>query len=216
MEDFSSSIAQGIHALAQPLTVMRMALLSCSNRDIQDIDFRTYVNLATEQIERASTIFAYLQQFTAAQQDDVRYASHNLWVLFESIIENQNPLFRESAMNFEIDISNVLPPTILDMDRTVQAVLATLSAVKSVSSKGDIVRLHVCRQQDHIHVEICNRSATGKKLDMTERLGLTLAKLNIAAQGGEYHLQEEPFCASLKLPFHVEHFNNDLKLLQAN
>ncbi len=214
MEDFSSIIAQGVHALAQPLTVMRLALLSCADRDLNETDCGIYVRLATGQLENVSSIFGYLQQFIAANQNAVDYASHNLWMLLESIIENQSPLFQESGVNLEVDIDNVLPATLLDMDRTVQAVLAILSAVKSISAKGDVVRLHVARHQDHIHLEVLNRSATSKQLGMTERLALTLAKLNILAQEGEYHQQEEPFCVSLKLAFHSEPSDNSFEPLR--
>lgn len=210
MENFSSSIAQGVHALAQPLTVMRMALLSCKDREMTETDSRTYVSLATDQLERVCSIFGYLQQFVAAEQNAVVSAPQDVSMILEAIVENQNPIFQKAAVNLEFDILDILPSMAIDMDRTVQAVLAILTAASSISSKGDTVRLRVSRQEEHVRLKVWNRSATGKHLAITERLALTLGELNVLAQKGDYHLEEEPFSISMRLPIHAETFKNEV------
>lgn len=59
---FCASIADGLHALAQPLTILSSSIAAASNVGITQERQRYYLDISKSQVERACELFESLQQ----------------------------------------------------------------------------------------------------------------------------------------------------------
>jgi hypothetical protein len=67
LERFHASMADGLHALAQPLTILRSSIAAAGAAETQDRQ-RYYLDISKSQVERACEFFDSLQQLAILAQ----------------------------------------------------------------------------------------------------------------------------------------------------
>jgi signal transduction histidine kinase len=200
VDRFYANMATALHAMAQPLTVLRSAVISAAAPAANPSDQRRYLEISAEQVERACRLFQSLQQLLVAHQMEAELAPVELAVLLPPVIENQTATLKEADVEMQAVIPDGLRPVLGDMDRTLQALFGVLQIAASVSRPGDVVEFVVTPRKKFVELVVQNRRAHGRRLTSTDRLNLILAETNIRSQQGEVELAEDPFRASLLLP----------------
>jgi signal transduction histidine kinase len=197
---FYANLATGLHAMAQPLTVLRSVTVASTFPGAAAADHQRYLEIAAEQVERACGLFHNLQQLLVASQMEAECESVDLTELLAPVVEDQVVSLQQSGVSFEAVIPEGLRLVLGDKDRTLQALFTALKMAASVSVSGDVVELCVTPVNGFIELAVRNRRALERRLNSTERLTLALAETNIRSQHGRFKFAEDPFCVSLALP----------------
>jgi hypothetical protein len=197
---FYDNFGAGLHAMAQPLTVLRSALMASALPGLSAADQRRYVDLSAEQVERACSLFQNLQQLLAASQVAPECEPVNMVTMLWPAIEHQRTALSPAGLRVDVTIPDDLPTVAGDMDRILQAVFSGFKIAASVSAPGDVIELTAAPWQDYVELNIRNHHSHGRRLSSSERFHLALAETNIRSQNGKYECTEDPFHFSLALP----------------
>ena len=201
-EKFCSDMANGLHAMAQPLTILRSTMVACGMLALAEADRKRYLDISAEQVERACEIFQSLQQLLIANQIEAECAPLDLAELLAPFAAEDQSLFDAPGIALKVIASEDLPAVIADKDRTLQTLFAVLKIAVSQSDPGDAIELQTRMDGGFAEVLIRNSHARGRKLNSTERLNLSLAEANVRIQQGRFETAENPFQASLVFPTH--------------
>jgi signal transduction histidine kinase len=180
---FYADLATGLHAMAQPLTVLRAAIEVLVLPEGRNIDQRRYLEISSRQLARTCGMFASLQDLVAAR-----------------MIENQRPLLLAAGVGIAAVCDEPSASICGDAERTEQTLVALLNLAACLSSRGDVIELRTIAVNDFVELTLENTRCHGKRLDSSHRLSLAVAEANILSQHGRYALIEDPFRVSLVLP----------------
>jgi len=195
-----ANISQGLHALAQPLTILRSAVAASTAPGVTPVDQRRYLELSTQHVERTCGLFECLQDLVIANQIEADRESFDLTELIAPVVEDQRAKLEASGVELRVVAPIGLPLVQGDAARTLQAISAALKITASVSSPGDLVQLLVTTRNGFVELIIQNRRIHGRRLNSSERLRLALAEANIRSQQGEYECDEDPLRVFIALP----------------
>jgi signal transduction histidine kinase len=199
-ERFHANLATGLHALAQPLTVLRSAVVASSLSGLSDEDRKRYSDISAEQVERACSFFQSLQQMLALCQNQPERARIDVAAMLAPVVEGQKETFAAAGLGINVLIPYELPAAAGDMDRTLQALFAVLKIAVAISQPGGVTELRVNHWRGFVVLSVRNAVAHGRRLNAAERLSLALAETNLRSQHGKYEFAEDPFHVSLALP----------------
>lgn len=193
-------LADGLHALAQPLTVLRGALGAWKLRRAPEAASDKYLEMSAKQVERMSDLLGCMQDVLEAAAGEPKREQVDPSELLSIVLEGMRSTLREWGGKIERTESDVPIRFCGDSDRTERALRAALRAAVSVSSPGASIRLvtRMCKGQMEIVVEVS--TVVGRSLNSTERLNVGLVETNILSQGGAYVCNEDPFHMTISLP----------------
>lgn len=197
---FLANMSEGLHALAQPLTILRTSVMASAAPGVDALKQRRYLDLSSQQIERACDLFEILQDLVIASQIEADQAPIELASLLSSVAKSQRVALEASGVELRVVVPSGLPTVPGDVARTLQALSAGLKVAVSTSSAGDVVELLVSTHIQCVELIIRADQVHGRPLNSSERLSLTLAQANILSQRGEYEYAEDPFCMRMTLP----------------
>lgn len=192
--------SEGLHAMAQPLTVLRSAVITATAPMVSAADQKRYMQISADHVEGACQLFQSLQDLLFAWQNEADRKLIDLSELLASVCDVQGKVLRQSGMIFVLASPEALPPMLGDKDRTLQALFALLKITASVSTPGDSIELRVETTVRGFNLTLQNTRAQGRHLKSAARLSMALAEANIRSQQGDFRLVEDPFCISFTLP----------------
>jgi hypothetical protein len=195
-----ANLSNGMHTMAQPLTVLRSAVAACAMPGLTDEARQFYLNVSSEQVERACAQFQSMQELLIATQNPAACVPIDLSELLAFLAESQKEICGESGVGIEIVASETLRPILGDKERTLQSLVAVLRIAVSLSKSGDKVALLVTSRMGAIALIVQNKHTHGRTLNSSERLSLSVAETNILSQSGSYELTPDPFRVTLTLP----------------
>jgi len=202
---FYADLVNGLHAMAQPLTILRSAMEVLALPQAAAIDQRRYLEISAKQVARTCGMFASLQDLVEVQIIEAQRARFDLWELLGPLIEDQRRLLLTSGIGIAASRTGPWAATWGDAGRTEQAVLAVLRTAASVSSSGDVIELRAELTDGLVELTLENTRKHGRRMDSSDRLSLSVAEANILSQNGRYAVIEDPFRVSLALP--IEEFH---------
>jgi hypothetical protein len=204
-----ANLTNGMHAMAQPLTVLRSAVAACSMPGVTAEAREFYLNVSSEQVERACAQFLSMRELLIATQNPAACVPIDLSELLSFLAESQGEICGESGVGIEIVASETLRPILGDKERTLQSLVALLRIAVSLSKTGDTVALLVTSCIGTIALTVQNQHTHGRNLSSSERLNLSVAETNIRSQNGNYELMPDPFRVTLTLPTQAEDLATD-------
>jgi hypothetical protein len=195
-----SEIVNGIHAIAQPLTILRAAVEVLALPEGGAVNHKRYVEISAKQLERTCNLFSCLQDLVAANLNEAQRERFDLWELLGPMIEDRKTELEASGIGIVVARQVRGEPVMGDAERTEQAVAEVLKMAASVSSRGDVIEMHAFHADGFCELTLQNTRKHGKRISSADRLSLSLAWANIISQNGKYQFAEDPFCVSLALP----------------
>jgi hypothetical protein len=191
-------MADGLHALAQPLTVLRSAIFACANPDLGPAQHERYLRMAAENIERACGLFECLQQLLGASQGLAEVEGVDLAELIATLAADQQPVIRAAGIELAVECPERSTLVLAQEKKLRQALFTVLQLAIALSSAGARVDLRVVPQPEAVEVTIA--STRTRSLQAAERLSLALAEAHLRSQRGEFTYKEDSFQVSLSLP----------------
>jgi hypothetical protein len=195
-EDF----ALALHAMAQPLAVLRGALGALKLRGVCNPDADRYVELSNTQVERLCTLLSGMRSLVDSFQFDAVCAPTNLRELIASIIENEEASLDRRGVRISTAKADREVRVLADPERTEFAIEAVLAAVSAASSQGDEIYLTVEPRGGFADVTVQAPHADKNKLTSIDRLRFSVAEAGVRSQKGLFQYREDPLRISLKLP----------------
>jgi hypothetical protein len=195
-------LSNGLHAMAQPLTVLQGALGAWKLRGAYEAGNDRYLEMSARQVERMSDLLGCMQDILETATGEPECGAVDPAELLELVLEGLSSTVREWGGKIERAESNEQARIWGDAKRTERALRAALRAAISVSAPGGAFRLSTRLQDGQVELVVDMATGTGRKLNSTERLNLSLVEANTRSQGGGASWVEDPFCLTITLPAH--------------
>jgi len=193
-------LADGMHALAQPLTVLRGVLGAWKLRDSMKAKSDLYIEMSAKQVERMGELLSCMQDVLDTAEGEPKRARMDIGELMGLVLEGMGSDLREwKGTIVRVGLSDPVY-THGDAERTKRALRAAARVLVSSSLPGGAIWVSVRPLERHVEVKVEQKAAHGKVLGFAERLNLSLVETNIRAQGGTYKCVEDPLCISFTLP----------------
>jgi signal transduction histidine kinase len=201
-DSLCSNLSHGLHAAAQPLTILRASL---SNTDEMTVtDLQLLVENSAREVERVCTLFSYMQQLVTNESLKPRIAETEIISLVDEVTDGLGLLFRESEIELKLVLPDVCNMVAIDSTRTRQALSSVMLIAHAISNIGDTIEVTVTSSSHSVQIIITNSYRNPTILNAEARLSMGLAEANIRNQQGSFQYGLNPFYVCLELPtFHV-------------
>jgi hypothetical protein len=199
-EILCSNLAQGIHAVAQPLAVL-MASLSKDHIDLMNVDeLRELTASSAAEVQRLCALFGCLQQLVMVESIKPQLSSTPLLAVLAYAAEGVDLLFQQDGICLRSVAPDTCPPVLIHRARTLQALSRVLLIVHGLSRAQDTVELLVTQSAHAVHLVIRNLNASVASINAEASLSLAVAEANMRSQHAEFALSLRPFTVCIELP----------------
>jgi hypothetical protein len=196
-----ANLLQGLHAAAQPLTILRASL---SNDQIGEMSLGELRELATTsalEVERACALFSYLQQLVFTESAEPQTSATPIVALVADAADGVNLLFENDGMIVSLMMPDRCQPVLINRERTFQALSSVLLIAQSVSCAHDTVQLAVSSSSSNVvRVVVRNVKSFVGAMSAEASLNMALAEANIRSQQGSLSWSLQPFSVQIELP----------------
>lgn len=193
-----ADLANGLHAMAQPLTILRGALGALAMAKAVGPGHERYLEMSTREIERLCDTMFCLQGLLDAASYPADCKPTPLVELIETVLDLQRTL----PDGFHIEAALPAAPTDLlcDAGRTELALRVAVKTLASVADRGCVLKFSVNARPGIVDLMVLAEGAPGKRLGSSQRLGLSLMEASLRSQQGTVEFSEDPLRIVLRLP----------------
>ena len=200
-EILCSNLSQGLHAAAQPLTILRASL---SNPDIDRMsggELRELAANSAAEVERVCKLFEYLRELVHAENTKPRVSSTPILPLLSEVVSGVTLLYAESGIVLNSIAPGTCQPVFIDRARTLQALSSVLLIACGVSQAHDTVEVVVTSPTlNTVQIVVQNLNSRIESISSGARLDMALAETNIRSQQANFTWSLEPFSVRFELP----------------
>lgn len=197
---FHADLLNGLHAVAQPLTVLRAAIEILSRPAGAAIDHQRYLEISASQVARTCDLFSCIRELVTSTLLEARRGKFDLWEALEPKIEDHRSNLQSSGVGVVVMRSDAWGPVFGDAERAEQAFCAVLKTAAGLASRGDVIEVRTSCSKGFAELTLLNTRGHGRQLNASERLNLSLAEVSIFSQQGRCRFTEDPFSFSFALP----------------
>ena len=201
-EHFCAEVAEGLHALAQPLTILRSAIALMAAAKESGADCTRYMDMSARQVERTCRLFSSVQGLLASRMAPAEPEPIDIGSLLARIIEDRSHSIDALGIRLFAKVPESPAIAFADLRRTEQALSAAFETAVSISVAGDVVKVDSSVSDGFLEFVFQSTSKQDNSLKSSDHLNLSLAKANFLSQQGRYQFTVEPFRISLALPVH--------------
>lgn len=198
---FCKEFVEGLHALAQPLTILRGALGALTMRGAvrPEADSR-YLEMSNAQVDRLCSLLSGLHSLLDGVRSEPVFTEVDLWELTVSVLENRQAESSNALPRITLDKPDCELRVMADLARIEEALHAALNAVEAQSESRDALYVDIGRRDGFAHLSFLCTQPKGEKLSAANWLHLSAAEASVKKQHGVYECSESPFQISIKLP----------------
>jgi hypothetical protein len=200
-EILCSNLSKGLHAAAQPLTILRaglgMGLASpLSLGELRELAASSYV-----EVERVCVLFDYLQQLVFVASAKPSLTAAPILPLVERAADGVCALFEQDGMVLSSMLPDACDPVLIDSVRTLRALSSVLLIVHGLSRARDTVELIVSSSlPNSIRIVVRNLSLYLDSLSEEASRSMAIADANIRSQQADFSWNLQPFSVEIEFP----------------
>ena len=199
-EILCSNLAQGIHAAAQPLAVLRASLSKGYTDRMNSDELRELAASSAAEVQRVCTLFSCLQQLVMAESIKPQLSLTPLLPLLAYAAEGVNLLFQQDGISLRSVLPDTCPPVLIHRARTLQALSRVLLIVHGLSRAQDTVELIASASANEVQIVIQNLNLSVATINPEARLSMAVAEANMRSQQAGLSLSLQPFTVCIELP----------------
>jgi light-regulated signal transduction histidine kinase (bacteriophytochrome) len=200
LSQFFANMTEGLHALAQPLTILRSSVPALADPGVTPAKQQRYLELSIRQVQRACAVFDCLQDLVVAAQTPADCTPIDLAAMVATEAADRRTALQELGVELRVQLPGDLPIVLGDASRTRQALTAGFTAAAFISASGDAIEIAAAARNRRVELVLHIDRVHGMCLESQERLNLRLAQVNMLSQRGDYECTEDPFQVQLALP----------------
>ena len=197
-DKFCVNIADALHAIAQPLTVLQVRLDPTVTEEMNAEELRTLMADSAGQVGRLCNLFGYMQGFIVAHNTEPDFSEQDVGVMLEHVAEGMSLFYQEAQKKLCLRLPKDRQLVVVDQKRVYQALSRILLVAFEVSLAGDVVELTGTPCSEGVRIVVRKRE-TYRALGKESALKLALAEANIERQGGKLTWSAEPFHVEIEL-----------------
>lgn len=197
-EILSSNLLEGLHAAAQPLTILR-ATLDIGQLDGMSMDeFRRLAATSAAEVERVCMIFSCLKDLVSTYSTKPDLSAKPILPILAHVADGFNLLFEGDGMFLRSTVPDTCYPVLIDKVRAVQAFSSVLMIAHAVSRRPDTVELIVSSSPSNaVRVVVQNLNSNLKSISAEASLNMALAESKIRSQQATFTWSLKPFTVQI-------------------
>lgn len=195
-----ANLQKGLHAVAQPLAILRASLGSDIANDMSLAELRSLVASSAIEVERVCALFSCMQQIVHTESMKPQLSATSVAPILTNAADGVGLLFEEDGMFFKSTIPDLADPALIDGRRTLQALSNVLLIAHSVSHPDDTIELIAAPSNNGVAVEVRNANSRVDALNAESSLSMALAEACIRSQLALFEWSLDPFGVRIDLP----------------
>ena len=200
LEVLCSNLSHGMHAAAQPLTIL-LASLSRAHTDSMGIDeLRELTASSSEEVQRVCTLFSYLQDLIVAESIRPKLSATAILPLLASAVQGVQRLFYEQLCILSSTLPGICPRVVVNGPRNLRALSSVFRTVHALSNTGDHVEMIASTSAPGMQILIRNVNLSVASTSAEARLSMAAAEANIRSQQAGFVYSQQPFHVLIDLP----------------
>lgn len=196
---FCSHLAHGLHAAAQPLTILLASLGKGHTDPMSTAELRDLTASSAIQVQRVCSLFSCLQQLVIAESVTPRLSSTPILPLLTHVVDGVNLMFEKDGMSLSSVVPDNCRPVLINGERTHQALMSVLLIAHLLSKTKDTIELIAVSRADMVQVIVRNANSFVDRMDTEASLSMALAEANIRSQQGNLSWSLQPFGVQIEL-----------------
>jgi hypothetical protein len=199
-EVLCSNLSQGLHAAAQPLTILRASLSKHHTDRMSMGQLKKLTAISGVEVERVCKLFSYLRELVRAESIMSHLSAAPILPLIAYVVDGVNLLYEEDGIFLKSIVPDVCQPVFIDRVRTLQALSSILLIAHGLSRAQDTVELIVSYPTSKtVRVVVRNLTSHVDVMNEEARLGLALAEANLRKQDTAFSWSPDPFSVQIEL-----------------
>jgi signal transduction histidine kinase len=199
LETLCSQLSQGMHAAAQPLTILLSSLSKANTDQMSTAELRELTESSAVQVQRVCTLFRYLQQLLLSESARPQLCPTPILPLLAHVVEGVDLLFRKAGVSLSTSTPDNCQPVLIDRARTIQALTSVLLIAHAVSSARDTVELILTSSPDRVQIVVRNLNSPVEGMNAEGSLIMAVAEANMRSQQAGFSLSLGPFHVKIEL-----------------
>jgi hypothetical protein len=200
LEILCSNLSHGIHAAAQPLTILLASLSKAHTDRMSTEELRELTASSSEEVQRVCTLFSYLQELVIAESIKPKLSATAILPLLASAAEGVQLLFRKQGIILSSTLSETCPLVLINGPRTLRALSSVLLTALALSSAQDQVEIIASTSIHGMQIVVRNVNLSVVSTSAEARLSMAAAEANIRSQQAGYVFTQRPFHVLIDLP----------------
>jgi hypothetical protein len=200
LEVLCSNLSHGIHAAAQPLTVLLASLSKAHTDGMSTGELRELTASSSEEVQRVCTLFNYLQELVVAESIKPKLSATAILPLLASAVERVQLLFHQQGIILSSTVSATCPLVLINGPRTLRALSSVLLTVHALSRARDHVEMIASTSTHGMQIVVRNLGLSLATTTAEARLSMAAAEANIRSQQAGFVFNQRPFHLQIDLP----------------
>jgi hypothetical protein len=200
LEVLCSNLSHGIHAAAQPLTVLLASLSKAHTDGMSTGELRELTASSSEEVQRVCTLFSYLQELVVAESIKPKLSATAILPLLASAVERVQLLFHQQGIILSSTVSATCPLVLINGPRTLRALSSVLLTVHALSRARDHVEMIASTSTHGMQIVVRNLGLSLATTTAEARLSMAAAEANIRSQQAGFVFNQRPFHLQIDLP----------------
>jgi hypothetical protein len=192
-EALYAHLAHGLHAAAQPLTILLASLNEEHTKGMNTADLRELAASSAVEVRRVCNLFTGMQKIVLAGSLRPEVSLLSILPVLTRVAEELSPLFDKDGMSLRSQAPGSCPLVLMNRARTQQALAAVLLVARAHSHGHDTIELLATSSRQAVEIVIQNSNAFIPRLNVEADLSMALAETNIRSQRGSFSLSMQPF-----------------------
>jgi len=197
---FWSNLSRGIHAAAQPLTILRASLGKEQTDRMSLIELRELAASSAREVERVCIYFSFLQQFVISESVKPQLSPMPIEPLVAYATDGVKLLFVRDGMFLTSMVEDGCQPVLVNRARTLQALSSVLLVAHGVSQVQDTIEVIASSSSPHgVKIIVRNANSQIETINEEARLSMALAEANMRSQQSTLSWSLKPFGVQIEL-----------------
>lgn len=197
MDAFCSDLADGLHAVAQPLTIVQNELSPERIERLSEADLRQSISRSAVEMERVGSLFSILRQLIAIERFTPELEHLSSSDLIAESVDGVFRLFEERDIRLEIKPEGSYS-VMAHRKRALQSLSVSLLAACALSKPGHMVEIGARRSSQAVSIDIQNPLLSLNHLDAHNKLIIAMVESSIRSQRGKLVHELRPFAVRFR------------------
>ena len=201
---FLDAMTEGMHTLAQPLTVLRATLEIASGNATSVSHYQHAIDTSLAEIERVTQAMGYVQELVRIARDASQASTVNVAAIVELVQEDLQCVFESAGVQLNVHLPMTGPPALISPARLRQCLFHLLQHAVKQCGNGGLIDVFAGQSGEAIQIVLQTTTSRLSQQRCDRREGiipcLALAETLVKLYGGRLEWQESPFMSWLTLP----------------
>ena len=194
-----SHLARGLHAAAQPLTILLASLGKEHTDPMSTAELRELTAGSAIQVQRVCSLFNCLQQLVIAESTTPQLSSTPILPLLTHVVDGVNQMFEKDGMSFSSVLPDKCLPVLINRGRTRQALMSVLLIAHLLSKTKDTIEFIAASLAATVQIVVRNSNLFVDRMETEASLSMALAEANIRSQRGSLSWSLRPLNVQIEL-----------------